>query len=367
MKTFETDSNSLRRRLSVLMAEAAKNETILRRAQDRELKLLRSDSLEELFTNLIDGLRDSFGLDQVTVTLNDPDNAIRHLLLFNECDEGRFPDVNLVDDIYTHSSIYNGLRRPILGPFVAADHAAIFNGGEGLRSVAILPLERQSKLIGSINFGSRDSQRFTRHHATDFLGHLAVIAAFCVENAINRSRLIWSGLTDVLTGWHNRRYLNTRLREEIARAQRDQTPLGCIMFDLDRFKAINDQYGHLAGDAALREVARRVQHQIRSSDLAARFGGEEFTILMPDTGIDPAAQIAERIRQCVRRAPIRIDDQDAITVTVSAGAAALVPAPDLESLTAEGERLLGLADAAMYRAKAAGRDRVFVDRSDESV
>lgn len=172
---------------------------------------------------------------------------------------------------------------------------------------------------------------------------------------------------DPLTGLLNRSELFRQLEESLIDATANDLVLGVLFLDLDRFKAINDQYGHLAGDAALREVARRVQHQIRSSDLAARFGGEEFTILMPDTGIEPAAQIAERIRQCVRRAPIRIDDQDAITVTVSAGAAALVPAPDLESLTAEGERLLGLADAAMYRAKAAGRDRVFVDRSDESV
>src|SRR5690606_24722266 len=108
-------------------------------------------------------------------------------------------------------------------------------------------------------------------------------AAFCLESSANRARLVRSGLTDVLTGWHNRRYLQTRLMEELARCRRDGTPLTCLMIDVDHFKPINDRYGHLAGDEALRQLAQCIDGEIRDSDVSARYGGEEFVILLPRT------------------------------------------------------------------------------------
>ena len=171
----------------------------------------------------------------------------------------------------------------------------------GIRSVALIPLRRQDRLQGSLNFGSSDERRFSRHLATDFLAHLGVIASFAIENTINRARLVRSGLTDFLTGWHNRRYLNARLKEELARAQRQGTSLTCLLIDLDRFKQINDQHGHLAGDMALREAAQRVDAHIRGSDAAARFGGDEFVVLAPGITPDQAARLAERIRLAVMR------------------------------------------------------------------
>src|SRR5208282_6616344 len=97
----------------------------------------------------------------------------------------------------------------------------------------------------------------------------------CIENAVNRARLLRAGITDFLTGWHNRRYLQQRLKEELARAQRRAGSIACLMIDVDHFKGINDGYGHLAGDKALKEIAARVEEQIRSMDTAARFGGDE--------------------------------------------------------------------------------------------
>ena len=130
-------------------------------------------------------------------------------------------------------------------------------------------------------FGSRDATRFTRHHGTDFLAHLGAVAAVCIENAVNRARLLRAGITDFLTGWHNRRYLQQRLKEELARAQRRGGTIACLMIDIDKFKSINDGYGHLAGDNALKEVAQRIEAQIRNMDTAARFGGDELAIFCP--------------------------------------------------------------------------------------
>lgn len=363
MNEGDSDTTSLRRQLKSLMAEAAKNETILHRAQERELKLLRSGSIEQLFDNMVDGLQASFGLDAVTIALADPEHEIHHLLLFGQREDKTYPGVLLVDSLESLSPAYARLGQTALGPFVADQHAMLFPDANNVRSVALLPLEKRSRLVGCLNFGSSDAHRFTRHHATDFLEHLGAIAGFCLENAINRSRLVWSGLTDVLTGWHNRRYLNSRLPEEVARAKRLGSPLSCLIFDLDYFKRVNDEYGHLAGDAALREVARRAQKSIRASDVAARFGGEEFVVLMPDTGIDDACVLAERLRLAIGESPVRVTEKDASTVTVSLGVAELTMDAVSDDLRIAGERLLGRADAALYAAKEAGRNRL--ERAEE--
>ena len=106
------------------------------------------------------------------------------------------------------------------------------------------------------------------------------MSAVCLENAVNRARLLRSGFTDFLTGFYNRRYLQARLREELARAQRAHQTLALLMIDIDHFKQINDRFGHLAGDAVLREVARRIATEMRTSDTGARFGGDEFAIVL---------------------------------------------------------------------------------------
>ncbi len=112
-------------------------------------------------------------------------------------------------------------------------------------SLALIPLRRNDQLDGVLIFGSYDPGRFNAELASDFLAHLGMVAALCIENAANRARLLRSGLTDFLTGFHNRRYLNARLREELARAQRFRQPIACLMIDVDHFKRINDKNGHL--------------------------------------------------------------------------------------------------------------------------
>ena len=190
---------------------------------------------------------------------------------------------------------------------------------------------------------------------------LGVVASLCIENAVNRARLRQSGFTDVLTGWHNRRYLQARMKEELARACRDGRSLVCMMFDVDHFKRVNDNWGHAAGDAVLRELAHRVDAEVRSSDVAARFGGEEFVILLPRTTSAEGRHVAERIREAVAAAPFGLPGGDELSVTVSIGIAEFQPGARRSDLKSLGEALIARADAALYDAKAAGRDRVVVE------
>ncbi len=353
----ETDQEKARleTQLRKLRAEANANELKLRRAQERELSLLEADSLEALFQSLTIGLCDAFGIPESTVVLWDPEHEVRHLLA--ALSSGPLPDaVRLVDSLARFSPLYRNLHGARLGPFESR-HARLFRRSDRLASVAILPLIRDRSVIGSLNLGSGDRARFTQGHATDFLDHLAVIDSFCLENAVNRARLRRSGFTDVLTGWHNRRYLEVRMSEEVARMQRNHQPLGCLMIDIDRFKEVNDSLGHLAGDEVLRQVAARIANQVRFSDVAARFGGEEFIVLLPDTHERLASNLAERIRRAVSASPIRIDAEHALTVTVSIGVAARQPGSE-QTFDEQGLELIEAADEALYRAKKAGRDRV---------
>ena len=225
----------------------------------------------------------------------------------------------------------------------------------------MIPLLHRGHLFGSINLGSNDADRFTRHHASDFLQHLGLIASYCIENVLNRARLLRSGFTDVLTGWNNRRYLQVRLKEELARARREQDNLVCLMLDVDHFKSINDTFGHAAGDTVLRDLAGRVDAEIRASDVAARYGGEEFVVLLPATEARAAEVLAERIRNAVGSEPFELPGGGSIAVTVSIGIAAITPDTRSDDLKTLGDSLLARADVALYRAKSAGRDRVIVE------
>jgi two-component system, cell cycle response regulator len=360
MDDLTQENEELKRRLMEMTAEAANNETILKRTQARELTLLRADTLAQLLHAMVDGLRESYSLDAVSVVLLDPQHEVRHLLMAGGDRPEEFKQIFFVDSLIGLAPQLTALHKPWLGPFIGADHHLLFPGTTSLKSAALVPLPRKDRVTGALCFGSRDATRFTRHHGTDFLAHLGAVAAVCVENAVNRARLLRAGITDFLTGWHNRRYLQQRLKEELARAQRHAGTMSCLMIDIDRFKSINDGYGHLAGDNALREIAHRVEAQIRSMDTAARFGGDELAILLPDATAAEAARLAERIREVVAAVPFVLTPQIERSLTVSVGVASIAPGRDETDLKAVADRLLADADAALYRAKALGRNRVQV-------
>lgn len=158
--------------------------------------------------------------------------------------------------------------------------------------------------------------------------------------------------TDPLTLIPNRRGLECAAVQEMARASRLGRPLALLLFDVDGFKGINDQLGHTAGDAALRELAARVEASLRRGDIFGRLGGDEFAILLPSTSLEAAGVVAERIRQAVAKKPFQHDDKS-FDITISTGAAAVQPNQEIPF-----ERFMEIADANLYRAKQAGRNRV---------
>jgi diguanylate cyclase (GGDEF)-like protein len=216
----------------------------------------------------------------------------------------------------------------------------------GVRARLTVPLVMYGETTGALMAESSDDDAFGPNELRLF-DAIGGQAAAAVENA----RLYALANVDGLTGLYVRRYFDLRVTEEIERARRFGTSFALVMLDLDDFKRLNDTYGHLVGDRALREVAAVAQRQLRGVDLAARYGGEELAFLLPRTSLADAHAVAERIR-----AAIAAHDFGGQTITASLGVAGWT-----EAGVEDPERLVERADAALYRAKAAGKNRVEID------
>ncbi len=345
----------LRRQLKSLLDAATANERKLDRFDALERRLIAVSSMEELVNLLLVDCRDDFGLDAAELWLLDLDEELRRAL-------PALPMVKpprLLEGHGPLKDLFGATRSTrLIGP--GADEgllALAFAPDSGIKSAALLPLIRQGLLIGSLHFGSRDPERYDSSSGTKFLDRLAAIAAIAIESMLNRERLRRAGMTDGLTGVHNRRYFDHRSLIEFSQAVRHRYPLACLFLDIDHFKAINDRHGHPTGDEVLRQVGGLIQRSLRTGDLAARYGGEEFVVLLPRTDEAGAREVAERIRQMVQDAPFVTPEGGTVSATLSVGLAML----PVEA-TSFGD-LLAAADRAVYEAKRRGRNCTVVDES----
>ena len=226
---------------------------------------------------------------------------------------------------------------------------------EGIRSYLCLPLLSHMSRLGVLCFYRSDSETFSAEE-TSLLSAFARLAAQSIENARLHARTEEMAVTDALTGLYNRRWLDGRLQEEVQRSQRFGKSLSILMLDIDHFKRINDQYGHPAGDYVLRRLAEVVASQLREVDIATRYGGEEFVVMLPEADAAAAKHGAERIRRAVAGTSFTLPDGGEINMTVSIGVASY------PGSAAGAEELIVHADQALYLAKQAGRNRVVLYR-----
>jgi diguanylate cyclase (GGDEF)-like protein len=229
-------------------------------------------------------------------------------------------------------------------------------------SYVCAPLAAQNEVIGMMHL-QRSGASAQRWLCTDeelsLIGGASEYVGLAVANLGLRVKLREQAMRDKLTGLYNRHYVEEWFGLELRRAQRHGRPIVAIMLDIDHFKRFNDTFGHEAGDLVLRELAGVLRRLARQSDVASRYGGEEFLVLLPECPFDAALRKAERLREEVLKLELQYDNQPLGPVTVSIGVAAF---PDHAQ---EAEALLRCADEALYLAKQAGRNRVVAYSADK--
>jgi diguanylate cyclase (GGDEF)-like protein len=215
------------------------------------------------------------------------------------------------------------------------------------------PLVTEASVLGLLTLVAPEGGAFD-DQAARAVGALAGQGAVAIENARLHRLIQKQARTDGLTSLANHREFQEQLAHEVERAQRFGVPVGLVLLDLDDFKMINDQYGHLAGDNVLKAVSGALRGAIRDIDQASRYGGEEFAVILPHTTIEGATRLAERLRQAIAERVASAPDGRQIRITASFGVAGL-PAHAATQV-----ELIATADAALYRAKQTGKNRVAV-------
>jgi diguanylate cyclase (GGDEF)-like protein len=209
------------------------------------------------------------------------------------------------------------------------------------------------KIVGVIHLAANATHAFDSD-AIALVTRVAETVGLAMANARLMRTMEGQAMSDALNGLRNTRFFDPYLEQELEAARRDQQPLSLVMIDLDHFKAFNDAHGHPAGDEALRTFARVVGSSLRASDVAARYGGEEFIVALRHAGLDEATLVAEKLRAAVEQMVVELGPGRYARITASFGVAST------ENHAQDQKSLVAMADAALYRAKEAGRNRVEV-------
>ncbi len=221
----------------------------------------------------------------------------------------------------------------------------------------VFPLMCDEKVLGAI-VAHNHFEKLNKQEELMLL-EISKQVSLTISTAMKNGKILKDATLDALTGINNRRQFEIRLKQEIATAKRQNSSLCAIMMDIDHFKSVNDTYGHAVGDLVLKNVSKIIQKEIREYDIASRYGGEEFSIILPYTEKEEAAKVAQRLRAAVEKKKIDISDfniegVDEISVTISLGVNEFDRAEEDPSV------LYKNADKALYTAKETGRNKVVI-------
>ncbi|MBA7651601.1 Regulator of RpoS [subsurface metagenome] len=282
------------------------------------------------------------------------DESKREFKLFVSNHEDMPP--NLIVPVDKDSIMYEVLRTKnhiFLKDFSRSRHKKSGRKKYTSNVVCTVPLMSGHRTIGVLNVNNPD---FSDVESFDFEGRIVRTSrhlAVSLHNTILFEKVRDLSMRDSMTGLYNFRHFLETLRQEIASAERYEEPLSCIMLDIDNFKSVNDNYGHHVGDLVLKELARSVSISVRSADIPARYGGDEFCIVLPKTDKTLALKLAQRLMKLFSGKEIRIPDNSRrVKVTISIGIAAFPE--DTRNM----EELMKMADEALYQAKSAGKNRI---------
>ena len=344
------------------------------RRKTSELKEQEQRQFTEVLVDTASIINSSLNLDEVlSHILENVDKVVPHdsanIALVDEYGVARFLKVKGYEKYGTREQILSiecrveeipNLKKmaesgkPSINPDTLADPEWIKDlpGSSWIRSYIGAPIKRKDKLLGFINLDASTPNFFKTNHLSR-LQALADQAAIAIENARLFKEMEQLAITDSLTGLYNRRFFFAFAENEIERTKRYNKNLSIIMIDIDHFKDVNDRFGHQIGDQVLKEIADICLSVLRKVDVMCRYGGEEFTVLLPETEESDAAHAAERMCTAISSSRFKTEKGD-VTVSVSIGVA------ELDKSRGSLEKLLAAADQALYTAKETGRNRVHV-------
>lgn len=280
-----------------------KNEEISRKFYEVEKKILPILEFKNLFEVLLTEIRNQFNVSYVWLSMV-KDSDISHLIEDLSVSATLKGHINLIEKDIFLKLIGEGVT-PIIRNRNTRPYFKLFpkNRNYLIRSIAICPITLNTNIIGSINYASSSKSRFAPELDTVFLEQLSVKVSLCISNVIEHAKLKKLAYQDPLTGLLNRRVIETILSRELNRTKRYKRPLSVAFLDLDYFKKINDSYGHDRGDDLLKYVSQTLKKFTRKSDVVARYAGDEFVIILPETGTEKAAYMMDRIRDFLKTKP----------------------------------------------------------------
>ena len=349
IKKISSENTQLREQLSQVLSRVKENEAIWSHFNEIENIVMSSDNIVDMASRIVTELKTRFKLDVVTIILTSDDEGGP---ANGESPEQLNPAVENVY-IVNEDAIRKHIRSvdcPILlNNWGIGSKTFFFPGESSVGSAALIPLEIWGMLVGTLNLGSKDTGRYHPRNDTSLLHRLAAKLSIGINNAIVKARLQKLTVTDELTGLFNRRHLVTIAESEFERAVRYGTICSYIMIDLDGFKAINDKFGHEAGDQALIAFATLLKRRLRAVDTCARIGGDEFCVILPETNLAGALSTAEKLLSELHNLKIFSDQGNPLRLKASMGIAS-----SEGNTTKSWEEILRDADRNMYTAKSRG-------------
>lgn len=332
--------------LDAIVARLQENEAIAERFYAVEAQILTIYNFRDLFEVLLSEIRHRFAVPQVWLSLVQ-DSEVQGMIQSLGDSEMLRHGLNIIGK-KRFQELVGTSTRPMLANEGLSRYADLFppNSDTTAQSLAVAPITLDGEIIGSLNQADPSSLRFQPGIDTSLLQRLAVKVSLCLSNVTAHEKLKMLAYHDPLTGLLNRRVMETALDRETARAKRYETPLSVVFLDLDRFKAINDAYGHDSGDAALKYLAESLLAITRQTDIVARFAGDEFVVILPQTLAGQAKVLMQRLESHLFSHPLMCHGAK-IALAVSFGIVSTE-----EGFPPAFMDLLHMADTRLYQAKA---------------
>ncbi|MGD8541469.1 MAG: sensor domain-containing diguanylate cyclase [Desulfobacteraceae bacterium] len=332
--------------LNALLHRLQENEEIARKFAAVETAILSILKFRDLFEVLLTEIRERFRVPYVWISMIE--NSDLQSLISSLASSEMLRERMSVIDRRSFRDLVGSTMTPVLVNQNLKPYFKLLPQKKKyfIKSMAMAPLSLDGEIIGSLNQADFSPERFSPGIDTSLLEQLAVKVSLCLSNVTAHEKLRYMAFHDPLTGLLNRRVMETVLQREFNRARRYKSPLSVVFIDLNDFKAVNDTYGHDCGDDLLQFLGSNLVKMSRDSDVVARFAGDEFVLILPETTAENAEHLMERVCNYLKATPLKVGAKE-ITCTISYGVAC-----SRDPLLRDPAALLKAADERLYEAKA---------------